>query len=101
MTAYLLKAANDRYLERIPYDGSWSWQAPCLQHATPMTKSLAATFLSFYLAKGERCAVVVDPLERTAVDEPETPHAERAEHATREASLAVDALNDLQFEGRR
>ena len=66
MPSVLVRNLGGRYLERIPFDGAFSFLATFHRHATPMTADVAAAFVRFYRAHDIECSVVDDYLERAS-----------------------------------
>lgn len=48
LPVWLVRNEKGMYLERKPFDGSWSYEASCVRHATPLTETMARYFAEFY-----------------------------------------------------
>lgn len=61
--AYLVRSVYGRYLERLPYDGSWGFLATTWQHATPVSLADAQALLQTF----PEAAIVPDGLSRAPI----------------------------------
>jgi hypothetical protein len=65
----IVRNRSGRYLERVPFDGSWRWLAASAAHATPLTKRDVGRLARTIRIDGARMAeawptMIADPLQR-------------------------------------
>lgn len=76
MTAYLVGLTNGGgYLERVPYDGHYSFLAPNSEYATTFTEPVARAIAAALSARGVSVFVQADTYWKRAPEITEVPDA--------------------------